>query len=123
MSQMLFLILVIDIVIFVCLSQSKSNSNKSLRKIIIFVCSLLYNFILGYYVDAIAIFLVFFNVAIFKNETLFLLVMIIEVLVLFVLLVLPVNWIAKKESEINLVVYIITTIITISIGILTYFYG
>lgn len=123
MSQTLFLILVIDIVIFVCLSQSKFNSNKCLRKIIIFICSLLYNFILGYYVDAIAIFLVFFNLAIFKNETLFWLVMIIEVLVLFVLLLLPVNWIAKKESEINLVVCIITTIITVSIGILTYFYG
>ena len=68
---MLFLIWTIDVVIFICLWQSKCNSNKNLRKIILFVCSQLYNLILGYYTYIMFIVLLGFNAVIFNNEILF----------------------------------------------------
>ncbi len=115
---MLFLIWTIDIVIFVCLSQSKFNSNMYLRKIVLFICSQLYNLILGYYTYMMFILLIGLNLLVFNNEAWYFLALIIESLVLFVSFLLPVNWVAEKECKINLIIYIITTILTIFVGIL-----
>lgn len=120
MSQMLFLILIIDIIILVCLLQNKYKQNENLKDIVILICSQLYNFILGYYSYTIAFMLACLNLAIIYDTYLFYVVMVIVLLPIFFFLLVPLNRLVKKKVEVNLIIYIIATIITFTIGFVTF---
>ncbi len=124
----LYTIMGLIIYIFIVFIIGKTNLKEKVKKYFLLLLSAIYNFFIGY-IDTYVILLLY---AFFINqpngsgyevpklETGFNMIIGIVILIIYLLLLIPINIYAKKKGKINTKIYMITNVVVTLIGIIVF---